>query len=515
MKRKQQGGLLPVAKFREILRLHDLGYSQCQIAQSCAVARSTVQDYIRRATAKNLSYAQLTQLSDSEAQAALGKGRQKCEQREKPIDFAAVDVELQHKGVTLALLWQEGLDKGQWNCSYATFCRWYNQWRVRHQLSMRQVYKGGEKLFVDYCGLSVPLQDPETGAVTSTQIFVACMGASNYTYAEATSSQALLHWIGAHQRALAFFGGVPQCIVPDNLKSGVTDPCRYEPGINPSYQEFAEHYGVAILPARPYKPRDKAKVEKAVQEVERQVLAPLRHEQFSTLSDLNAAIAQRLKGLNERIMHGYGVSRRVLFEQVDQPALSPLPVQPFVFAQWKQAKVNLDYHIEVDKHYYSVPYWFVQHEVQVKVSEQMVEIFHDNKRIAAHERCRLSHRHTTLPDHMPPEHWAYKRQSKERFLGWAQQVGMQTTRQVEAMFERKEHPEQAFRTVRGLQSLATQYGTVRLEAACHRANVFGIVSLRRIRSMLQTQLDKEPLPDESPTIPVVDHANVRGAQYYS
>jgi len=503
-----------VAKFREILRLHELGYSQCQIAQSCAVARSTVQDYTRRATAKNLSYAQLNQLSDSEAQQALGKGRQTHEAREESIDFSVVDVELQHKGMTLALMWQEGLDKGQWNCSYATFCRRYNQWRVRHRLSMRQVYKGGEKLFVDYCGLTVSLRAPETGAMTTAQIFVACLGASNYTFAEATPSQELPHWLGAHQRALAFFGGVPQCIVPDNLKSGVTDPCRYEPGINPSYQEFAEHYGVAIVPARPYKPRDKAKVEKAVQEVERQVLAPLRHESFRTLADLNSAIAKRLKILNERVMYSYGVSRRVLFEQVDRPALSPLPTQPFVFAHWKQAKVNLDYHIEVERHYYSVPYWFVQHQVRVKVSEQMVEVFHDGRRIAAHERCRLPHRHTTLPDHMPPEHWAYKRQSKERFLAWAQQVGMQTTRQVEAMFERKDHEEQAFRTVRGLQALATQYGSVRLEAACHRANLFGIVSLRRIRSMLQTQMDKEPLPADTPEVAVVEHANVRGSQYY-
>ena len=514
MKRKQQGGLLSVAKFREILRLHELGYSQCQIAQSCAVARSTVQDYIRRATAKNLSYAQLSQMSDTEVHQVLGKGRQKSEQREEAIDFAAVDVEVQRKGVTLALVWQEGLDKEQWNCSYATFCRRYNQWRVRHQLSMRQVYKGGEKLFVDYCGVTVPIVNRDSGETTTAQIFVACLGASNYTYAEATPSQALPHWIGAQQRALAFLGGVPQCIVPDNLKAGVTDPCRYEPGINPSYQEFAEHYGVAIVPARPYKPRDKAKVEKAVQEVERQVLAPLRHEPFTRLSDLNVAIAERLHRLNDRMMRGYGVSRRVLFEQVDQPALAPLPIQPFVFAQWKAAKVNLDYHIEVERHYYSVPYWFVQQQVQVKISEQMIEVFQDGKRITVHERSRLAHRHTTLPDHMPPEHWFYKRQSKERFVVWAQQVGVQTTRQVEAMFERKDHQEQAFRTVRGLQSLATQYGNTRLEAACHRANVFGIVSVRRIRSMLQTQMDKEPLPVEAPGVPAVGHPNVRGSQYY-
>jgi len=514
MKRKQQGGLLSVAKFREILRLHELGYSQCAIAQSCAVARSTVQDYIRRATAKHLSYDQLNQLSDSEAHQLLGKGRQQGEQKSEPIDFALVEVEVQRKGVTLALVWQEGLDKGQWSCSYATFCRRYNQWRVRHQLSMRQVYKGGEKLFVDYCGLTVPLSSRESGESTTAQIFVACLGASNYTYAEATASQALPHWIGAHQRALAFLGGVPQCIVPDNLKSGVSDPCRYEPGINPSYQEFAEHYGIAIVPARPYKPRDKAKVEKAVQEVERQVLAPLRHEHFSSLSELNVAISGRVKALNERVMQGYGVSRQVLFEQVDQPALGALPTQPFIFAQWKQAKVNLDYHIEVERHYYSVPYWFVQHLVRVKITEQMIEIFHDGKRIAAHERCRLPHRHTTLPDHMPPDHWAYKQQSKDRFVAWAQQIGVQTTRQVEAMFERKDHEEQAFRTVRGLQALATQYGGARLEAACHRANVFGIVSLRRIRSMLQTQMDKDPLPPDTPVISGVEHANVRGSQYY-
>jgi hypothetical protein len=204
----------------------------------------------------------------------------------------------------------------------------------------------------------------------------------------------------------------------------------------------------------------------------------------------------------------------VLFEQVDQPALSPLPIQPFSFADWKQAKVNLDYHIEVERHYYSVPYWFVQHSVRVKLSEQMVEIFHDGQRIAVHPRCRLPHRHTTLPEHMPPEHWAYKRQSKEHFLSWAQQVGEQTTRQVEAMFERKDHEEQAFRTMRGLQSLATQYGRARLEAACHRANVFGMVSLRRIRSMLQTQIDQEPLPDAVSVAAVVDHTNLRGAQYY-
>lgn len=289
-------------KFREILRLHELGQSQCAISKSCAVARSTVQDYIRRAEAKGLTSTALAELSDSEAKERLGKGRSKANRAEDRIDFAAVDLELQRKGVTLALIWQEGIDKQEWQCSYGTFCRWHSQWRGRHQLSMRQVHKAGEKLFVDYSGLTVPVHQSDPPETMAAQIFVACMGASNYTYAEATPSQALPHWIGSHQRALAFFGGVPDCIVPDNLKAGVTDPCHDEPGINLSDQAFAEHYGVAILPARPYKPRDKAKVEKAVQEVERQILAPLRHERFSSFSALNAAIAQRLNRLNERIM---------------------------------------------------------------------------------------------------------------------------------------------------------------------------------------------------------------------
>lgn len=503
-----------MAKFREMIRLHELGYSQCTIAQSCAVARSTVQDYVRRATAKGLSYGQLSQMSDSEALELLGKGKRKVLPKAETIDFAQVAIELQRKGVTLALLWQEGLDQGQWQLSYGGFCRRYNRWRAQQQLSMRQVYKGGDKLFVDYCGLTVSVVHPETGAVTSAQVFVGCLGASNYTYAEATPSQELHHWIGSHQRMLAFFGGVPSCIVPDNLKSGVTDPCRYEPGINRTYQEFAAHYGVAVIPARPKKPKDKAKVEKAVQEVERQILAPLRDERFTSFSDLNQAIAQRLATLNGRMMHSYGLSRQALFEQVDKPALSSLPVQSFVLGQWKSAKVNPDYHLEVEGHYYSVPYWLVGQPVQVKVAEQLIEVFHEHQRIACHERSRVRYRHTTLPEHMPPEHWAYKQQSKDRFVAWAEQIGEQTTTQVHAIFQGRDHEEQAFRTLKGLQRLAQQYGKVRLEAACRRANRFGLVGLRRLRTILETHLDKDSISQEPPPVLVVEHANVRGPQYF-
>lgn len=502
-------------KFREILRLHELGHSQCAIAQSCAVARSTVQDYIRRANAKGLSYSALSQLSDSEAKALLGKGVRQNVPVVKTIDYATVDVELRNKGVTLALLWQEGIDKGTWNLSYATFCRGYQCWRSRQNLSMRQIYKGGEKLFVDYSGLTMDVTNTSTGQVDIAQIFVACLGASNYIFAEATPSQELCHWIASHQRAMEFLGGVPRCIVPDNLKSAIHDPCRYEPGINRTYQDFAAHYGVAILPARPYKPRDKAKVEKAVQEVERQILAPLRHEQFTSFSCLNDTISERLHKLNSRVMSSYGLSRYELFLQVDKPNLQPLPTQPFVLARWKQAKVSPDYHIEVERHYYSVPYWLVGRTVQTKISEHLIEIFFDAKRIAVHTRCSNPYHHSTLGEHMPPEHWAYKQQSRERFVAWAQQVGPQTIKQVEAIFALKSYEEQAFRTLRGLQSLGQKYGFERLEAACRRANNYEMVGLRRLRAILAHRLDQAEAEEPTNLAPLVSHDNVRGAQYYS
>lgn len=513
MSDKQRGKLLPMVKFREIIRLHELGYNQTEIACSCVVARSTVQDYIRRASAKGLSYEQLKGMSDREAQAFLGKEKT-ASVPAKAINFELVYQELGKKGVTLALLWQEGIDRGDWRLSYGQFCRRYNQWRGRQNLSMRQVHKAGEKLFVDYCGVSVPVTQPDTGVVTAAQIFVACLGASNYTLAEATPSQTLPHWIGSHQRALNFLGGVPACIVPDNLKSAITDPCRYEPGINRSYQDFAAHYQTAVIPARPKAPKDKAKVEKAVQEVERQILAPLRHRHFSSFSELNEAITPLLKRLNERSMSDYGLSRWELFERVDQPALKPLPKYPFVFATWKRARVNLDYHIEVEKHYYSVPYWYIRRQVSVKISEQMVEIFSEHQRIAVHPRSSVPYRHSTLAEHMPPEHWAYKSQSQENFLAWAARIGPHTTTQVETIFASKPHDEQSFRTLKGLQSLASGYGAERLEAACRRANSFGMVGYRRLKSILQHHLDKTPILIEVASPPSIDHDNLRGAVYY-
>lgn len=503
-----------MSNFREILRLYDLGYNQSEISRSCLVARSTVQDYIHRAQSKALTFEQVTHLNDSDLRQVLGKGQRQYPAQQESLDFQAVHRELKRKGVTLALLWQEGIDENRWTLSYSSFCRRYRQWKGRNKVAMRQVYHAGEKLFVDYSGLRVIIIDPETGQESPVEIFVACLGASNYTYAEATVSQSLENWLGSHQRALEFLGGAPRCIVPDNLKSGVSQACHYEPVINRSYQSFAEHYGIAILPARPKAPRDKAKVEKAVQEVERQILAPIRDQRFDSLAQLNGVIQERLQKLNNRVMKSYGASRQDLFEKIDKPELMALPKHGFTFAQWKQAKVNLDYHIEVNRHYYSVPYTFVRQSVMVKITETMVEIFHQNQRISCHKRSQAKFQHSTKAEHMPPEHWAYKSQSREKFTAWAKTIGNQTLKQVNAIFDKKTYDEQAFRPIRGLQHLQSTYGAERLEAACGKANALGIVGQRHLRSMLKTKLESEPLPDTQPHIIPSHHENVRGQVYF-
>jgi transposase len=514
MVRTRQGAQLDMSKMREILRLHELSYSQCEIARSCRVARSTVQDYLRRATAKGLSYSQLVELSDSAILAQLGKGKAPAPSPIAEARYGELERELSRKGMTLALLWQEGIDRAEWHCSYGTFCRHYKQWRGRHNLSMRQVYEGGDKVFVDYCGPTVLITPSDGGATITAQIFVACLGASNYTFAEATASQCVADWIGSHQRAFVYFGGVPKCVVPDNLKAGVTQACHYEPGVNRQYQEWAAHYGVAVVPARPHKPRDKAKVEKAVQEVERQILAPLRDQRFTSLNQLNAAIRRGLTALNQRLMRDYSQTRQERFAQVDKPALRPLPTQAFEVATWKQAKVSLDYHIDVGRHFYSVPYAYVKTAVQVKITPHLVEVFADNQRIALHERNEVAHRHSTLPEHMPPEHWAYKHQSKQKFLTWATQNGPHTLHQVETLFAQKAYEEQAFRSIKGVQSLATHYGAARLEAACRRANALGMCGYRRLKTMLKAQLEDTPLEPDIPHTAPQSHDNLRGSTYF-
>jgi transposase len=378
---------------------------------------------------------------------------------------------------------------------------------------MRLSHKAGEKVFVDYAGQTVPVVDSQTGEILPAQIFIGVLGASNYTYAEAHWSQDLPNWTGAHVRMFDFFGGVTEIVVPDNLKAGVKHPSRYEPDLNPTYQDLAQHYGVAVIPARVRKPKDKAKAEVGVQVVERWILARLRNRTFFSLTDLNQAIRGFLDELNARLMKHLGRSRRELFEMLDQPVLKPLPESPYEFALWKKARVNIDYHVEFEKHYYSVPHTLIHEAVYIRATESTIEVFFKNRRVASHRRINSPGRHTTVAEHMPPSHQKYQEWSPDRFIRWAHTIGPHTALLVQAMFDSRKHPQQAYRSCMGILRLAKRYGEDRLEAACGRALPAGIHSYKGVKNILDAKLDQVE-PEEPSTLIPTDHENIRGRTYY-
>jgi transposase len=504
-------------KIREVLRLVWVcGLTRRRAAQSSGLGRTTVREYVERAEAAGLGWAQVETLGEEELEARLYPPPVALPPGERPLpDWAEVHAELRHKGVTLALLWEEYRAAHPQGYRYSRFCDLYRQWRGRLDLVMRQDHKAGEVAFLDYAGLSVPVVDRHTGELRQAQVFVAVLGASNYTFAEATWSQGLADWIGSQVRAFEFFGAVPQVLVSDNLRSAVSRSCRYEPELNPTYQEMAAHYGVAVVPARVRKPRDKAKVEVGVQVVERWILARLRKRTFFSLAELNAAIRELLVELNERPFQKLAGSRRAQFEQVDRPAMRPLPAERFAYAEWRKARVAIDYHVEVAGHYYSVPYQLVGRSLDVRLSSATVECFERGKRVASHPRSSLRGRHTTVAEHMPRAHRDYAQWTPERLIRWAAQAGPAVAQVVETILASRAHPQHGFRPCLGLMRLGQHYGGERLEAACGRALGIGSPSYRSVRSILEKGLDQKPLPDEEAQPPLpFDHDNVRGAAYY-
>jgi len=506
---------LTMRKIREVLRLKwECGLSNRAIARSCSISHSTVGEYVRRAEEAGLSWPLPSDLGEDELFEHLFPKAPDASSRVIPCpDWEWVHGELRKKSVTLRLLWVEYREEHPSGYGYSQFCALYRTWAKRLKPSMRITHKAGEKLFVDYAGQTIPVIDPETGEVRQAQIFIGVLGASNYTYVEAQWSQELPNWIGGHVRMFEFFGGAPEIVVPDNLKAGVKHPCRYEPDLNPTYQDLAEHYGVAVIPARPRKPKDKAKAEVGVQVAERWILARLRNCPFFGLVAVNHAISELLDPLNERPMEHLGQSRRELFEMLDQPALKPLPEESYEFAVWKKARVNIDYHIEFGKHYYSVPYSLIHEEVYVRATQSTVEIFYNNRRVASHRRMNAQGRHTTLAEHMPPAHQKYLEWPPERLIQWAETIGPQTAQLVQALLESCKHAQQAYRSCLGVLRLAEPYGAERLEAACRRALPAGIRSYKGVKNILDAKLDRVELEEPSPVVPKF-HDNVRGQSYY-
>lgn len=506
---------LTMRNLREILRQKlALARSHRQAARAAGVSASTVAMAASRVKVVGLTWEQVCRLDDAELDERM-YGPPGASRNDRPMpELPYIHTELRKPGVTLQLLHVEYLEQHPTGYRYTTFCKLYRGWCAQQRLSMRQVHIAGDKLFIDYSGKKPRVIDPETGEPVEVELFVAVLGASNYTYAEATRSQELSNWIGSNVRALEFLGGVPVAMVPDQLKSAVTVPCRYDPGIQKTYDEFASHYGTTILPARPKKPRDKAKVEVGVRIAQRWILGRIRNQVFFSLAELNERIRELVDELNRHVMRGYGASRRDLFERIERRALGPLPEQPFEYAEWKKVGLNIDYHVEFDFHYYSAPHRLRGHELWVRTTGATVEIFHLGKRVAAHARSFARGRHTTRIEHMPVAHREHVEWTPSRIVSWAKTVGPNVALFAERIIQVRKHPQWGYRSCLGIFRLAKKYDATRVDAACARALAADALSYRHVASILKHGLDRAPALDASSRGPSIVHGNVRGREYY-
>jgi transposase len=510
---------LSMRQIKEILRLrYDKRLSIREIARSCGLPGSTIGDYLKRAQAAGLVWPLPDDLGEERLlEKLMGNSSPQVPTSEPSRvlpDWKQVHQELGRKGVTLQLLWEEYRQIHPQGYGYSRFCELYQAWAATVDPVMRQRHVPGERMFVDWAGQTIPIHNASDGTLTQAHLFVAVLGASNKTFAEAFANEQLPSWIAGHVHAYAFFNGVARITTPDNLKAAVLQPCRYEPLIHRTYQEMAEHYGTVIIPARRRKPRDKAPVEAGVLLAERRILAALRDQRFFRVAELNRAIAQRLAELNDQPFQKLDGSRNSWFESIEKSQLLPLPSAPFILATWTTAKVNIDYHVAVDYHFYSAPYQLIHQQLDVRLTDHTVELFHRGKRVAAHLRSSLAGRFTTLEEHRPKSHQKYLEWTPSRILEWVKTIGPDCAKLVEKIMAERPHPEQGFRSALGIIRLGKAFGNQRLEAACRRALHFGTHSYRSVKSILESKLDTQPLEQELP-LPSPIHGNVRGGPYYA
>ena len=502
---------------REILRLSlDAGLSTRVVGERIGVGPTTVRDTLKRFARSGLSWPTPATMSDAELEASLYSVPGVKPGRRKPseADWSVVARELKRKHVTLQVLWDEYIAEHPEGYRYSRFCDLFRRWEGRLPLVMRQSHGGGEKLFVDYAGDKVPVVDRRTGEVRDAHLFVAVMGGSSLSFGHATWTEQMPDWIESHNAAFAYFGGAPQLLVPDNAKVAVIKACHFDPMVNRSYTDMARHYGTAVLPARPRKPRDKAKVEACVGIVERWLLGRLRHRTFYSLAEVNAAIAECMADLNDRrVLRQFGKTRRQLFAEIDAPNLKPLPAEPWVHAEWKRCRVGLDYHIACLQHHYSVPHRFARREVEARITARTVEIFLGSERIAVHMRGSGNGRHTTIPEHMPSSHRRYGEWTPAKIREEARRIGPMLSLLVEKIIANRPHPEQGYRSCLGIIGLEKRFGSERLEAAALRALEIQARNYPSVKSILEKGLDKVPVP-KSPEHEPILHTNIRGSGYY-
>lgn len=507
---------LSMRTIRELIRLalnNDL--SARNIGRSLRISHPTVQKYLRIIRESGLDWQSVHQMDDQQLKRVLKVKRGRQADIERPLpDFEYIHQELKKRGVTLYLLWQEYKQAHPDGYQDTQFRNYYYQYVKQLDVTLRQRHNFGESMFVDYAGQTIPLYDRNTGAISAAQIFVAVLGGSNYTYVEATADQSLVSWTGSHVRSFEYFGGVTERIVPDNLKSGVTKACRYEPDINPTYREMAAYYQTVIMPARVKHPQDKAKVESAVLVVERWILAVLRNRKFFSLGELNGAIRELLVDFNQRKFKKLDGSRESVFLAYEQSTLKPLPSHAWEYAQWKKAKVNIDYHIELQKHYYSVPYVLVHEGVEIRYTSRTVEIFHDNKRVASHIRDDRVGWASTVEQHMPKSHQEYIGVTPSKLIAQAKGIGIKTGELIEYILNDRKYPPQGYRSCLGILRLVKSYSKQRLEGACQRAMMIGGHSYTSVAAILKSGLDQQPFKNKAQQVSI-SHDNIRGGGYFN
>ena len=504
---------ISMRKIKEALRLRfGVGLSRTKTARSLGIGKATVGEYEARFKASNLPWPLPETLNDAALEAQLFK-KQIPETPLRPaIPFDYLAKEMKRPNVTLMLLWEEYKRADPSGYQYSQFAKRYRDYQKTLPISMHQDHKAGEKLFVDY-GDGLWIRDAGTGTMIPVSLFVAVWGASNYLFARATPGEDLRSWIDAHVKCFEFCGCAPKSVVPDNLKSAVTKTCRYEPDVNPTYADLAAHYGLCVFPARPYRPKDKAKVENGVLLAKRWIVARLRNRIFERITDLNEAIEVLVDDFNERPMRKLGTSRKALFLELDQPNALALPQHPFEFSQWKKVRVGINYHVEFERHFYSAPYALIHRELEVRATSSLVQIYKEGQRIFSHPRSFKENDYTTCRDHMPPSHQKYTEWTPERILSWAEKDGPSVRELVEKILASRVFPEQAYRSCLGIIRLANRFGAVRLERACQRALAYSSFNYRSVKNILEKGLDR--ITELPPEQILIRHENLRGPGYYS
>lgn len=501
-------------KVFSILRLSAEGVTARQISLNLGVARSTVSECQRRAAQAGIGWPPPAELDEAALERRMYPPSTLCADTRPAVDWAAIHVELKRKGVTLFLLHQEHKENFPEGYQYSRFCDLYRVWAGTVDRVMRQEHRAGEKAYVDYSGQRLPIVDRHTGEIRQAEIFVGAMGASAYTFAEATWTQGLPDWLGSHVRMLEFYGASPRVCVSDNLRSGVTRPHRYEPEINASYQALLDHYGIAAIPAQVRQPRQKSRAEAGVFLTQRFILARLRNTPFFSLDQANRAIAALVQAMNRRPFKKLPGTRLSLFESIDRPAMRPLPAARYEYAEWKRCRVGINYHITVEAHHYSVPHTLAGQEIDVRTTATTVECLHRGHRVTSHARGLIRGGYTTLAAHMPERHQQHAQWTPERLLAWAAKSGPATAQMAQTILARRAYPEQGFRSILGVMRLGKTYGDARLEAACQRALSIGTCSYTSIESILKAGLDRSDLPMPIALSLPAEHDNVRGPGYY-